>query len=75
MFNIFRDKGVPMDDITQVHELFKRVQHPQLQDTVKDLEVRYGLDGITHSEVDNYLTASVSKIPEHQFSLTFYGVQ
>ena len=75
MFNIFRNEGGAMANSTQVCELFRSVQRLQLYDTVKDLEVRYGLDGITHSEVDNYLTASVSKIPEHQFSLTFYGVQ
>ena len=43
MFNIFCNEGVPMAKITQVREL----RHPQLQDTVKALEVRDDLDGIT----------------------------
>ena len=54
-----------MADSTQVRELFSRVQHPQLQDTVKALEVRADLYGITYSEAANLLTATVSKIPEY----------
>ena len=52
-----------MDKSTQVLELFKRVQHPQLQETVKAIEVRTDLDGITYSESDNHLIATVSKMP------------
>lgn len=52
-----------MADSMQVREQFRRVQQPQLQYTVKDLEVRSDLDGITYSDVANQLTASVSKIP------------
>ena len=63
MFNIFCDEGGTMAGSTQVHELSRRVQQPQLQYTVKDLEVRSDLDGITYSDVANQLTASVSKIP------------
>ena len=68
MFIIFCDEKEHMDDRTQVHELFRRVQHPVLQDTVKALEVRADLDRITYSEADNHLTAAVSKIPEYKFS-------
>ena len=68
MFNFFRDEEGPMDNIKQVRELFRRVQHPQLQDTVKALEVRADLDGIAYSEAKNHLTSAVSKIPEYQFS-------
>ena len=46
MFNIFRDEKENMADSTQVCELFRGVQHPQLQDTFKALEVRSDLDGI-----------------------------
>ena len=67
MFNIFCDEGEQMADSTQVRELFRRVQHQQLQDTVKALEVKDELDGITYSEASNHLTASVSNIPEYQF--------
>ena len=63
MFTIFRDKEEQMGNITQLHKLFRRVQHPQLQDTVKALEVRADLDSITYSEEANHLTAAVSKIP------------
>ena len=50
IFNVFYDEEEPMDDSTQVRELFRRVQHPQLQGTVKSLELRADLDGITYSE-------------------------
>ena len=52
-----------MDNSTQVRELFRRVQHLQLQDTVTALEVRADLDVITYSEAANNLTAAISKIP------------
>ena len=52
-----------MADSTQVRELFRKVQDPQLQDTVKSLEVRAYLDGITYLEAANHLTAVVSKMP------------
>ena len=68
MFNIFRDEGEMMVKSTQVHELFRRVKHPQLQYTVKDLEVRANIDGITYLEAANHLTAAKVKIPEYQLS-------
>ena len=63
-----------MADSTQVRELFRRVQHPQIQDTVKALEVRADLDSITPSEAANHLTAAVSKIPEYQLYQNFSGI-
>ena len=75
MFNIFRNEGGPMADSTQVRELIRRVQHPQLQDTFKDLEVRANLDGISYSEADKHLTTTASKIPEYQFFRKFSVVQ
>ena len=68
MFNILCNEGEQMDDSTQVHELFRRVQHPLIQDTVKALEVRADLDRIKYSEAYNHPTAAVSKIPEYKFS-------
>ena len=50
IINIFRNGEEIMADSTQVRELFRRVQHPQLQGTVKSLELRADLDGITYSE-------------------------
>ena len=75
MFNIFQNKGGLMADITQVREIFSRVQHPQLQYTVKALEVRSDLDGIKYSKADNHLTAAVSKILEYQFSIKVSGIR
>ena len=50
IINIFRNGEEIMADSTQVRELFRRVQHPQLQGTVKSLELRADLDGITYLE-------------------------
>ena len=61
-FKIFRDEGEPMANSTQVHELFRRVQHPQLQDRFKAITVRAELDGIAYLEAADHLTAAVSKM-------------
>ena len=63
MFGIFRNEGEPMANNTQVCKLFRRIQHPQLQYTVKAIEFRADIDGIAYSEVANYLTSAVSNIP------------
>ena len=68
MFNIFKEEGEPIPDNAQIRELFKWVQHPQLQDTVKALRVRFDLDGITYTEAANHLTAAVSELPEYQLA-------
>ena len=47
--NVFYDKEEQMADSTQLRELFRRVQHPRIQDTVKALEVGDDLDGIKYS--------------------------
>ena len=64
-----------MADSTQVCEVFRRVQHSHLQDTVKALKVRADLDVITYLEAANRLTDSVSNMPEYQFSWKVSGVQ
>ena len=46
---IFRDKGGHMANITQVRKLFRRFQHPHIQDKVKAHEVRADLDRIIYS--------------------------
>ena len=68
MFNIFKEEGEQLTENAKVRELFKHVQHTQLQDTVKALHVRYNLDGITYTEVANHLTAAVSELPEFQLA-------
>ena len=60
---------------TQVLELFRRVQHPQLQDTVKAIEVRNDLYRITYSDAENHLTATVPKMPEYQLSQKVSDIQ
>ena len=68
MFNIFKEECEQLTENAKVRELFKRVQHTQLQDTVKAVRVRYDLDGITYTEASNHLTAAVSKLPEFQLA-------
>ena len=75
MFNIFCGEGGNIYNSMQVRELFRRVQHPELQYTVKALDVRADLDGIKYSEAANHLTATVSKITEYQFSLKVSFIQ
>ena len=65
--NIFRDEGGLMADRTQVCELFRKIQHPKLQDTTKALEFRAEPVGIIYSEAANHLTAAVYKMLEYQF--------
>ena len=61
MFNIFKEEGEQLTENAKVRELFKRVQHMQLQDTVA-LRVRYDLDGITYTEAANQLARRVSAV-------------
>ena len=68
MFNIFKEEREQLTENVKVRELFKCVQHTQLQDTVKALHVRYDLDGITNTEAANHLTAAVSELPEFQLA-------
>ena len=68
MFNIFKEEGEQLTENAKVRELFKRVQHTQLQDTVKALHVRYDLDGITYTEAANHLTAAVSELPKFELA-------
>ena len=75
MFTIFKEEGEPIPDNAQIRELFKRVQHPQLQDTIKVLRVRFDLDGITYTEAANHLTAAVSELHEYQLAHITSSVQ
>ena len=40
------------------------MQHPQLQDTVKALKVRFDMEGLTYTQEANHLTAAFSELPE-----------
>ena len=64
MFNIFQEEGEELTENAKVHELLKRVQNNQLQDTVKALRVRFDIDGISYTdEVANHLTSAVFRAP------------
>ena len=41
MFNIYEEEQEEFSENAKICELFKRVQHPQLQDTVKAIKVRF----------------------------------
>ena len=38
MFNIYKEEQEEFSENAKIRELFKRVQHPQLQDTIKALK-------------------------------------
>ena len=68
MFNIYEEEGEEFTKNAKLRELFKRVQHPQLQDTVKALKVRFDMEGITYTQAANHLTAAVSELPEYHLT-------
>ena len=68
MFNIYEEEGEEFTENGKLRELFKRVQHPQLQDTVKALKVRFDMEGLTYTQAANHLTAAVSELPEYHMT-------
>ena len=68
MFNIYKEEGEEMTENAKLRELFKRTKHPQLTESVKALEVRYDMDGLTYTQAANHLTAAVSKLPDYQLA-------
>ena len=64
MFNIYEEEQEEFSENAKIRELFKQVQHPQLQDTVKALKVHFDMEGLTYTQATNHLTAAVSKLPE-----------
>ena len=59
MFNIYEEEGEEFIENAKLCELFKRVRHPQLQDTIKALKDHFDMEGITYTQAANHLTASV----------------
>ena len=57
-----------MTENAKLQELFKRTKHMQLIESVKALEVRYDMDGLTYTQAANHLTAAVSKLPDYQLA-------
>ena len=68
MFNIYKEEGEETTENAKLCELFKRTKHPQLIESVKALEVRYDMDGLTYTQAANDLTAAVSKLPDYQMA-------
>ena len=68
MFNIYEVEGEEFTENAKLRELFKWVQHPQLQDTVKALKVRIDMEGITYTQAANHLTAAVLELPEYHLT-------
>ena len=68
MFNIYKEEGEEMTKNAKLRELFKRTKHTQLDESVKALEVRYDMDGLTYTQAANHLTAAVSKLPDYQMA-------
>ena len=65
MFNIFQEEGEELTENAKVRELLKHVKNNQLQDTLKVLQVRFDIDGISYTEAANHLTSAVSELPEY----------
>ena len=69
MFNIYEEEDEPFTEKAKVRELFKQVQHRDLQDTAKALKVRFDLEGLTYyTQAANHITAAVSELPEYNLS-------
>ena len=68
MFNIYKEEGEEMTENTKLRELFKRTKLPQLLESVKALQVRYDMDGLTYTHAANHLTTAVSKLPDYQMA-------
>ena len=49
MFDIYEEEGEEFTENAKLQELFKRVQYPQIQDTVKALKVCFDMEGITYT--------------------------
>ena len=68
MFNIYKEEGEEMMENAKLRELFKRTKHTQLTESMKALEVRYDMDGLTYTQAANHLTAAISKLPDYQMA-------
>ena len=66
MFNIYKEEGEELTENAKLQELFKPTKHTQLTKSVKALEVRYDMDGLTYTQAANHLT--VAKLPDYQMA-------
>ena len=67
MFNIFEQQGEPMTEEAKVRFILKKVQHPQLANSVETMRSRNILNpnDLSVAEVSNYLAARVSELPDY----------
>ena len=68
MFNIYKEEGEERTENVKLRELFKCTKHTQLTESVKALEVRYDMDGLTYTQAANHLTAAISKLLDYQMA-------
>ena len=68
MFNIYGEEGEEFTENAKLRELFKRGQHPHLQDTVKASKVRFDMESITYTQAANHLFATVLELPEYHLT-------
>ena len=68
MFNIYKEEGEEMMENAKLRELLNHMKHTQLTESVKALEVRYDMDGLTYTQVASHLTAAVSKLLDYQMA-------
>ena len=66
MYNIFEEEGDPMREETKIIFLFKRVEHSDLQKSIKAL--RYQMSNnpsgkLSYTTASNHLRTAVSKLP------------
>lgn len=66
MYTIYDKEAEPMADDAKLRFLFKRVQHPALQQAIEALKAQQtaGTD-ITYTMAANHLTTAVSALPEY----------
>ena len=60
MFNIYKEEGEEMTENAKLWELFKRTKHTQLTESVKALEVRYDMDGLTNTQAAIIISLQLS---------------
>ena len=75
MFNLYKEEGEEMTENAKPQELFKCTKHTQLIESVKALEVRYDMDGLTYTQAANHLTVAVSKLLDYQMACCVSNVK
>jgi hypothetical protein len=66
MFNIYQHEDEPLTEDAKVRYLFKRVQHPGLQNAIEALKTQQTLGTvITYTTAANHLSTAVSELPDY----------